>query len=280
LIKYLNQKNKIKKEGAMKKIIVIICVLFSLFLSGCDSLNKEFDEIEQNIKSSIPESTQGNISLITKDSTYNATILWSSSNEEILTSEGVNKNASFEIINVTLTYVITISEKQREGEIIVAVEGNRTLIKLNNVEMAILNEVPEETNIHIKLTKEVPVYNAKIKWSSSDEEILTSEGVNKNKTSDPKYVTLSYVITIDGYTREGQKQVKVLPYLVEQQLNVIEEMIKNSIPKSTVKDIMLIRNVYEYWAEINWNSSNENVISKTGDVRNINEKTVMTIHIK
>ena len=29
----------------MKKIIVIICVLFSLFLSGCDSLNKEFDEI-------------------------------------------------------------------------------------------------------------------------------------------------------------------------------------------------------------------------------------------
>lgn len=258
----------------MKKIIVIICVLFALFLSGCDSLNKEFDEIEQNIKSSIPESTQGNISLITKDSTYNATILWSSSNEEILTSEGVNKNASFEIINVTLTYVITISEKQREGEIIVAVEGNRNLIKLNNVEMAILNEVPEETNIHIKLTKEVPVYNAKIKWSSSDEEILTSEGVNKNKTSDPKYVTLSYVITIDGYTREGQKQVKVLPYLVEQQLNVIEEMIKNSIPKSTVKDIMLIRNVYEYWAEINWNSSNENVISKTGDVRNINEKPV------
>ena len=259
----------------MKKIIVIICVLFSLFLSGCDSLNKEFDEIEQNIKSSIPESTQGNISLITKDSTYNATILWSSSNEEILTSEGVNKNASFEIINVTLTYVITISEKQREGEIIVAVEGNRTLIKLNNVEMAILNEVPEETNIHIKLTKEVPVYNAKIKWSSSDEEILTSEGVNKNKTSDPKYVTLSYVITIDGYTREGQKQVKVLPYLVEQQLTVIEEMIKNSIPKSTVKDIMLIRNVYEYWAETNWNSSNENVISKTGDVRNINEKPVI-----
>ena len=259
----------------MKKIIVIICVFFSLFLSGCNSFKKEFDAIEQNIKSSIPENTQENIVLITKDSTYNATISWKSSNEAILTSEGINKNASFEIIDVTLTYVITISDKQREGEIIVAVEGNRRLIKLNNVEMAILNEVPEETNLHIKLTKEVPVYNAKIEWSSSDEEVLTSEGVNKNKTSDPKYVTLSYVITIDGNKREGQKQVKVLPYLVEQQLNVIEEMIKNSIPQSTIKDIELIHSVPEYWAEVTWNSSNEEVISKTGDVKNIKEEPVI-----
>lgn len=258
----------------MKKIVFVICVFFSLFMAGCQSFKEEFDIIENNIKSSIPESIEEDIVLPTEDLTYNATISWKSSNEEVLTSVGENKNKLLKT-DVTLTYTINIKNKQREGVIVIAVNANKYLLQLDVVEEKILFEIPEETDHDLKLLKEVSEYDAQIEWKSSNEEIFTSTGVNNNKTGEAIDVILSYVIKIGDYKKEGIKQVKVLHSIEDLIANEIEERIKNSIPKSTLKDIMLLRSVPEYWVNIEWESSNENVISKAGRVLNIDENPVV-----
>lgn len=258
----------------MKKILIVICVFFSLFLTGCNSIEEEFDIIENNIKSSIPESIEGDIVLPTEDLTYNATISWKSSNEEVLTSVGENKNKLLKT-DVTLTYTINIKNKQREGTIVVAVNANKYLLQLDRVEFLMLEKIPEVVCENLNLPKENPSYKAQIEWKSSNEEILTIEGVNKNQTPEIIDVTLSYKITIDGYVKEGEKQVKVSANKITTDLNAIEETIKNLIPQTTVDDITLITEVYSMKAKINWASSNEKVISLEGKVLNYKENPVV-----
>ena len=266
----------------MKKIIVGILILFSIFFVGCNLINSKDDlieensnKIEENIKSSIPKSIHDNIILITKDSTYNATITWNSSNEEVLTATGVNINLSDETIDVLLTYVISIEDKQREGTISIAVKPHIDFLRLDVAESSILEEIPDEVFGDLRLPEEIPAYNAKIEWSSSNEEILTKDGINKNKSLDPKDVTISYKITIGKFQREGQKKVKVLTRDRTIQLNALEERIKNSIPKTTVKDLKLYSLDTSMNARIVWESSNENVISTNGTVYNNTENPVL-----
>ena len=100
---------------AINKFVFLV-VLFSLFMTGCKSIKKDLDIVEENVKASISESINDDIVLMTEDLTYNATISWTSSNEEILTSSGINKNGTSEKVIVSLTYVITIEKKERERE--------------------------------------------------------------------------------------------------------------------------------------------------------------------
>lgn len=257
----------------MKKILIVICVFFSLFLTGCNSIEEEFDIIENNIKSSIPESIEGDIVLPTEDLTYNATISWKSSNEDLLTSVGENKNKLLKT-DVTLTYTIIIKNKQREGTIVVEVNANKYLLQLDRVESLMLDKIPEVVSEDLNLPKENPSYKAQIEWNSSNEEILTVEGVNKNQTSEIIDVTLSYKITIDGYVREGEKQVKVSENKITADLNAVEEIIKKSIPQTTVEDITLITEVYSMNAKITWESSNEKVLDLDGVVTNYNKNPI------
>lgn len=257
----------------MKKILIVICVFFSLFLTGCNSVEEEFDIIENNIKSSIPESIEGDIVLPTEDLTYNATISWKSSNEDLLTSVGENKNKLLKT-DVTLTYTIIIKNKQREGTIVVEVNANKYLLQLDRVESLMLDKIPEVVSEDLNLPKENPSYKAQIEWNSSNEEILTVEGVNKNQTSEIIDVTLSYKITIDGYVREGEKQVKVSENKITADLNAVEEIIKKSIPQTTVEDITLITEVYSMNAKITWESSNEKVLDLDGVVTNYNKNPI------
>ena len=259
----------------MKKIILILVVIFSLFMTGCKSIKKDLDIVEENVKLSISESINDDIVLMTEDLTYNATISWTSSNEEILTSSGINKNGTSEKVIVSLTYVITIEKKVREGTISVEVKPNKYLQRLDIVEEAILERIPDEVSENIKLLKEVDTYNAKIEWSCSNEKVLTLDGKNLNKSSEPQDVVLSYIITIGEYKKEGQKHVKVLTDPVFLILNKVEEKIKNIIPASTVKDIPLFSEDEETGAKISWKSSNINVISFSGIVTNYSDNLVV-----
>ena len=51
----------------MKQVVVILCLFFVIFLSGCNTLNKKFDEIEEKIKSNIPELIYENIQYFNKN---------------------------------------------------------------------------------------------------------------------------------------------------------------------------------------------------------------------
>lgn len=259
----------------MKKAAVFICVFFSIFLNGCTSIEEKFDIIEENIIASIPESINENIVLITEDLTYNATITWSSSNEEVLSSSGENKHESYNSVNVTLTYIINIKDEKRIGEIKIDVKANRFLLQLNMVEQTTVFKVRRHSNRDLELPTEDTKYNAKIEWCSSNEEVLTSNGENKNFTQDKIAVILYYKITINGYIKEGQFTTSVARNWKLSRLDEVEERITDNIPSSTIENIQLQYTGFGESVKIKWESSNPQIIDDRGRVSNFKDTPVV-----
>ena len=259
----------------MKKVVVVICLFFTIFLSGCNTLNKRFDKIEERIKLSIPKLIYENINLMTEDSKYNATISWVSSNEEILSSNGEYKNETDTTLNVTLTYTITIEDNQRIGEIKVDVRKKYIYVQLDRVEQTTVYNTINYSDKYFDLPTEDKKYNATIEWWSSNEDVISSSWENKNTTQDTIEVIVYYRITIDGYIRDGQRTFYALKNWKTVQLDYVEKDIIKSIPSTTMKDIVLNKAHYGLPTKLKWESSNEQVIDKNGIVCNFSDYPVI-----
>lgn len=201
----------------MRKVLFILSVFVAVLLTGCGTptppaptYDLQFQAIETQIKESIPLVVNENITLITENYNFDATIKWESSNEEVLTSEGVFKNSTLETFDVVLSYVIEIKGVTREGEIKVKVEPDEMNAKFAAVENIIRTSIPDSTDKDITLETEYYSYGAKIEWQSSNESVITTKGVVTNYSQDPVKVTLTYTITIKNEQKTNAIIVEVL----------------------------------------------------------------------
>ena len=121
-----------------KKMLFILVAFFALILFGCtntpkvpeggegeqeqtgiadEEFNAAFETISNYFKENIPYLVENDINLETEYKSLNATIEWSSSNEDIISFSGVTNIPKDLGTEVTLTYTVTIEDKVKEGEI-------------------------------------------------------------------------------------------------------------------------------------------------------------------
>lgn len=142
----------------------------------------------------IPEEVNENISLDTKytNNNINYSITWESSNKEVLSNDGIMGKVLVDT-NVTLTCTISIDN--------ISIQRVFNIKVLKQSYEQLLNSTVEELNIQSIITNNVylPLTINNIvncEWKSSNQEIITSDGIINTNISTPTAVTLTAVFSI------------------------------------------------------------------------------------
>ncbi len=137
----------------------------------------------------------------------------------------------------------------------------------------------------------VELYNAVIEWRSSNESVISSDGKVTRPASDTE-VTITVKVTIDEDFLEKSFKIKVLkeeakdPSLLSDKEKVEDILSKCDIKYAAGEDISSVKSNITlssqrlYDAIIEWSSSDESVISKTGIVTRLEENTEVVIKVK
>ena len=171
-----------------------------IVVRSCKSEEEKFLDIKDDIIKSIPKVVKENITF--KDtSLYNSHISYSTSNEEVLSSKGLAKSDVLST-SVTIFVEVELNGKLYEPfEIDVEVKtkevDSMTEQKLVEIEMEVLDYIEFG-----KVTEDIEllhssVYSSTIRYESSDEEALTSDG-KVGLDVENKSVTLYFYITLDN----------------------------------------------------------------------------------
>lgn len=269
-----------------KKIIFIIFVLFSLFLIGCqtpstgnngndnqgtgESETTDFDEkfevISNNIKESIPQFVSEDIVLIDEYPEYNATIEWSSSDEDVISFVGGVEPKKNEAVEITLTYKVMIGSEE----------------KSDSINVIATPALPEE--VADRFAKQFPNagliirdFNLKnkyfelfeIDWTSSNTDVFTNEGKYIKPIEDTD-IEVKYVVKCKDYT--SSEYVIKLTAVGTSDLEKLAE-ISQWLKTEAVLDLYLsegvsLPSVYEKFnVKINWKSTNPDVVSNDGKIK-------------
>lgn len=158
----------------------------------------KINEAKNYISTLIPTDVYADLEFKTEYSGVN--ISYSSSNTAILTNTGqvtkdvIDKDVvltiNFEYQGVTDKYIVYITVKAREKDVEDYVDDIKRDIEAT---LAITNNVVTK-NLTLKTTS---LYSSTVKWTSSDENLISTQGVVANNI-DSKNVTLSYTITYQG----------------------------------------------------------------------------------
>ena len=163
--------------------------------------SEKFEEIKKDVLSKIPSEVKGNIDFITS-SLYGSIISYSTSKEEILSKDGV---AKADVIGSSVTIFVSILlngtlYEPFEVDVVVKTKeiDSASEQKLTEIEMEVIDAI--EFGIikeDIDLLKN-SVYDSVIRYESSNEEVLSSDGKVGEDVSN-KSVTLYFYITLDGF---------------------------------------------------------------------------------
>ena len=159
---------------------------------------ERINNIKNIIEASIDKNVKEDLDLLTS-SLYDSTIRYESSNQEILSNDGKILKEVYNK-NVSLSCFITLKGTERAPFVIDLVVSNVKIDdtleqKLNDIEMDIFNSF-ENTKINSDITLQTSsMYDAVIRYESSDEEALSSDG--KVGLDIEKEVTLSFYIILN-----------------------------------------------------------------------------------
>ena len=126
---------------------------------------------------------------------------------------------------------------------------------------------PESINDDIELAKEIGA--VKIDWDTNNKKVLTDQGKCAFVSEDTEVVLSAgfYVSTADGgeYYYDVDYKLIVKPYSNERRLQAVKE--KTTIPAKIYRNIAL-NTEFDYDVKGVWKSSNEEVLSNLGVVKN------------
>lgn len=270
----------------MKRIIFFICIfLVFITLTGCGvgpdgpdgpdnpggnesgstaEYDEKFELIKKYFDENIPYIVSEDIELKEDFPEHNATVEWSSSNEDVLSFYGSIVPDRLKAIEVVLTYKVMIDTYEKTG--------TKTVI----VTPASIEQVYErfEKQFSINITRD---YNVKdtffelftVEWYSTDESVFDNNGKFYKPRNDTEF-SIKYVVKCKEFESE-ERNIK-LEAIGLSDLEKIDE-IKNWIATEGLVDLYLTSGVslptyYEpFNVKIEWESTNEDVVSSQGEVK-------------
>ena len=152
----------------------------------------QLDRVEQTTVYNTINYSDKYFDLPTEDKKYNATIEWWSSNEDVISSSWENKNTTQDTIEVIVYYRITIDGYIRDGQRTFYALKNWKTVQLDYVEKDIIKSIPSTTMKDIVLNKAHYGLPTKLKWESSNEQVIDENGIVCNFSDSPVIVTLTY----------------------------------------------------------------------------------------
>ena len=247
----------------MKKFLFIIIAV--LLLVGCTKKPTDIELLTEVMNSiDIPIETKENIDL-PKTYTINETEItatWSSSDESIISSEGVIYRSD-EDLNVTLSLVLKLNEE--------TLTNTFDVIVLAYEEEVIANQILDLISLPTEITENVALStslkykdnNYKLNWETSNANVLSTKGIITHHPQDEE-VTLTATISYNKirYSKDFTIVVKAFDTTdMEKYLNelTIEKEISSNISLPTSYNV----NGFNY--SISWSSNNE-VLSNNGEV--------------
>ena len=198
-----NKKNKKKKKNSSKSglisFIILIIIVVAVIVICLPSYNKssealkEFNDLKSEFSELVTDKTENNIPMITKESQY-CDYKFSSSDESLITNEGVVKRPSYTIGDKEVKVYLECTLKNIElmDQIVfqlVSVKNQKielttTIIKLPQTNIEKLKEAREKLDlpkiIYTDLglpSKLSTVPDVNLTWSSMNQAIITNEGI-------------------------------------------------------------------------------------------------------
>lgn len=261
----------------IKRICPIFIVLMGLILIGCNQTteNNDTKKVQTAYDTIVlPETTQTDLDLLTKYDDVNA--VWSSSNEEIISSDG-RVTLPNENTEVTLSVVLSLGQvvKAKTFKVIVLAD-NSDERKREYVETKIKGLIlPAETSENIKLPKSLD--DVTIQWISKTPLIIWHDGTLKRSNVD-QVGTLSATFIYSNISITKEYSIKVIKYTAQELLAL--SMDKIEIPSQASSDIKyFMYPVLPNGVEISWVSSNDKVIEISGLVHPQSETTIVILTV-
>ena len=283
----------------MKKVFKFLFVFLVLFLVACgnDKTKEEsiyVKELNEYMVDIIPETmTKGFDIPLTfdySDGSY-ALLEWESLTENVV---GISRKGK-------ITYVSSLFDSIGKVKCNIYIDGRS------------VDEVEYEINVKGEMTKEeyinrfnelyIPssIYKSielasfedqifasrrlkgEITWSSTDESLLTSDGVYKNTNKESQSLVLNYVVNINGFTINGSKTVVIEGRNDEQLVNNAADWLEDTWKEGSIKsdlEFPLTDNVGK--VDLIWESNNKNIIDDSGKFVNwcVNEDVIFNVSIK
>ncbi|HNZ50478.1 MAG TPA: N-acetylmuramoyl-L-alanine amidase [Bacilli bacterium] len=228
-------------------------------------VSKDYDfilnAIKKDLLSKVEPSARANITLPSTDEIYGATIAWKSSNEQVITNDGVVIQKEYDS-QVQLSLTINYEGKVLSHSLPFTVIGYAYEI----VADAFLEQFsPNITHSYDNIKTTNAAYpNAVITWSSSNELVFTNQGVYKNPKADTPFdieVQVGFSNQPDVYTFTKQVIAKSVP-----PLTAIKNELLSKFETNVHMNIALPSTDEVYGSTITWESSDEQVITNDGVV--------------
>lgn len=258
----------------MKKIVFILAIFTLLFIPGCwvdntdDDVETKLNNIEDWLVAEIPFAISEDLELPVTHPSIGGAITWDSSDITLLTNEGEFLLAEgTETVN--LFYTITYKELDKSGVITI----NLTTVTFDDVAEMFANQINDiiaRDYDSLRVSYENDLYQ--VTWNSSNEDVFSNLG----KYNAPEYeeeITIAYTVHRGSETKNYTIERKVKERSILDKAREIQEWVKSEyLPYRVVEDnlelptkFQKIRNDELVWeVDINWYSSNYNVISSTG----------------
>ena len=261
----------------MKKIIFCVVIFMSLLLIGCttpgpdqpggnpvvdtEAFDKVYDSVVEYVENNIPYLVTEDLTLIEElDGAY---IEWSSSNEDIVSFYGSVTPDKSKAIEVTLSYKVTLEDKEKVGSKDIIVSPVTIEEIQNRFEKQFSSLITRDYNV-----KDTFYDLFTVQWYSTDESLFDSQGKYHKPRIDKEF-QLKYTIKY-GNLESDEKSINLIA-VGQSDLEKIEE-VKLWLVQEQMLDLYLTSEVvlptyYEpLGIEIKWSSTNEDVVSKDGKV--------------
>ena len=260
----------------MKKFIMLFAFVGLLLLSACTpeeiptGKTEEIETIANWVKSEIPEDVDKDLILPTTDPVNGGEISWLSPDLDVITDDGKITLKSGKA-SLVLLYNIKLNGMEKEYSIPI------------NVYTHSMNEIAEEfeseigSQISYSFEVKTDFFDiASVTWSSSNEDLFSNEGIYTKPENDES-ITISYTVDRNGVKQNYEYIVKIKGRSVIEKADEIKEWIStNQLPDCLINtDFSLIteyikkdkNNEIAWTADIDWYSSNVDVISSVGKIR-------------
>ncbi len=268
---------------SLLSLVVALLAVFTLVACGEDEqalVDAAIDSV------AITYATGDSESMVTQNLTFvtsvgEVTVTWESSNPAVVSNTGVVTRPATDT-GVSLTATLTYGEYSRTRQYYVTVKAAEVVVDpLDALDAIYIDYARGEAadRVTVDITLPMESLGLPIAWSSTNEAVLGTDG----SVARPAYGTTDQTViltaTIGGETRDFV--IKVLAYTEKPATLIIQEatdsLLLAGISNGVAADIELPLTVGQYDVEVEWTSSNPEVISNAGVVTRSPEQATVVL---
>lgn len=260
-----------------KKLLVIICLSYFLFLYGCDKPVTESPVVDEPTEETPEAATMDQVKewlhnrydgfIITMDVLFpktdnsnTANIETVSFDRKYLTDQGEFTAPVFDL-EIDVLFIIDIGNETDDIIITMILKGYGN--EFDEVMVWLDEQIPQNIFGNLTLPKQHLETGAKLTWHSSSEEVITTAGIVNRNTDQNRGVLLSCEISIDGEVKLYTKYVYVMGRTDKEKIAIVKSWLDEKYAISYInKNTVFVKTDEKYNAKIIWSSQNESIITK------------------